>query len=238
MGRKRSEPKQPPPKFATYETSQRNYVPMFRDQLDSPAYIALTAAAKEAYTILRYEYKYKYTNERIGMDRVYCPYSTFEARGMRSGTLTRALFMLEAFGFIHIEEHGGLEHRPNLYHLIDDWKKIKTKEEAKAVKANFEQAWKDRAALLKKAKEKAVLYGKYISSDETVPYLEQIIGEIADETVPKQATEEKLQHTKPSAEQPTKPSVKNEQPKYSTWVAEIDDLYGNRIMKRPAMRVN
>ncbi len=37
---------------------------------------------------------------------------------MRSGTLTRALFMLEAFGFIHIEEHGGLEHRPNLYHLI------------------------------------------------------------------------------------------------------------------------
>lgn len=235
MGRRKSEPKQPPPKFATCETTQRNYVPMFRDQLDSPAYIALTAAAKEAYTILRYEYKYKYTDDRIGMNRVYCPYSTFEARGMRSGTLTRALFMLEAFGFIHIEEHGGLEHRPNLYHLIDDWKKIKTKEEAKTVKADFEQAWKKRTELLKKAKEKATLYGRYISSDETVPYLEQKSSEIADETVPKRNEEERLQHTKPSAEQPTKPSVTVEPPKISSWVAESDELYGHRIMGRSAM---
>ena len=54
MGRKK---KSPPPSFATAGTWHTHYVVLFDDLLNSPAYIALSAAAKEAYTILMQEYK-------------------------------------------------------------------------------------------------------------------------------------------------------------------------------------
>ena len=62
MGRKK---KSPPPSFATAGTWHTHYVVLFDDLLNSPAYIALSAAAKEAYTILMQEYKGIYTGDKI-----------------------------------------------------------------------------------------------------------------------------------------------------------------------------
>lgn len=126
----------PPPAFATIRgTWDRNpYSMFFRDQLDSPAYIALSASAKEAYTILREEYKGPYTG-----NIVICPYSTFQEKGMRPNTLSRALLMLEVFGFIKVDR-GGLEHQPNRYHLVEGWKEIRTLENVKEAQKEFEEA--------------------------------------------------------------------------------------------------
>ena len=133
MARKK---KAPPPSFATTKpTWDRNhYVMFFYDQLDSPAYIALSAQAKEAYTILRQEYKGPYTGNDI-----ICPYSTFRAKGMRANTVSRALHMLEVFGFIRIDR-GGLMHTPNIFHFTSGWKDIRTEEDVRKVKAAFEDA--------------------------------------------------------------------------------------------------
>ena len=123
----------PPPAFATSKgTWERNpYCLLFYDMLNSPAYIELSASAKEAYTILREEYKGPLTG-----DTVICPYSTFQSKGMRPNTLFRALIMLEVFGFIKVD-HGGLEHQPNRYTFSEGWKSIRTDEDVKAVREKF-----------------------------------------------------------------------------------------------------
>lgn len=132
MARKK---KVPPPTFATTKPTwdHNHYVMLFDDQLDSPAYIALSAHAKEAYTILRQEYKGPYTGNDI-----ICPYSTFRAKGMRANTVSRALLMLEVFGFIHIDR-GGLMHEPNVFHFTCGWKEIRTQEDVQQAAARFEE---------------------------------------------------------------------------------------------------
>lgn len=136
MGRKR---RSPPPAFATEKgTWEKNhYVMLFDDQLNSPAYINLSSAAKEAYTILRQEYK----GELFG-SKVICPYSTFEKKGMRANTLSAAILQLEVFGFITVD-HGGLERRPSIYQFSDGWKKINSDEDVAEAKARFKEL-KDR----------------------------------------------------------------------------------------------
>ncbi len=64
MGRRK---KVPPPAFATIRpTWDKNpYVMLFKDLLSSPAYIALSAHAKEAHTILREEYKGPETDPKV-----------------------------------------------------------------------------------------------------------------------------------------------------------------------------
>ena len=63
MGRRKREP---PPAFATIRPTwdKNHYVMLFDDMLDSPAYIALSAHAKEAYVILRQEYKGRTQDQR------------------------------------------------------------------------------------------------------------------------------------------------------------------------------
>ena len=68
----------------------------FDDQLTSPAYLALSANAKEVYTVLRMQYKGVYTGNTVK-----CPYSTFEQMGLRRETVSRALDQLE-LSLIHI----------------------------------------------------------------------------------------------------------------------------------------
>ena len=132
MGKK---PKRdPPPKFATGGTWHTHHVILFDDLLNSPAYIALSAPAKEAYTILMQEYKGKFTNNIVK-----CPYSTFKSKGMRPNTLSRALLQLETYGFISIE-HGGLEHQPSKYRFIDKWKESYHPEFLNKSKADFDEA--------------------------------------------------------------------------------------------------
>lgn len=189
MGRRKREP---PPAFATIRPTwdKNHYVMLFDDMLDSPAYIALSAHAKEAYVILRQEYKGPYTGSEI-----ICPYSTFAKKGMRANTLSRALTELEYFGFIHID-HGGLEHLPNRYRFSEDWKKIKTKEDVDKVKAAFKEEMDRRKKVRKKPKEDIPPDGIYIRSNESVSKREEKNRQIDNESdsnrpyqIPSQLTE-------------------------------------------------
>ena len=192
MGRKK---KSPPPSFATAGTWHTHYVVLFDDLLNSPAYIALSAAAKEAYTILMQEYKGIYTG-----DKIVCPYSTFTAKGMRTNTVSRALMMLERFGFIRVEEHGGLERRPNVYRLIDGWKSIRTSEDAKEIKKAFENDLRQQ----KKAKTNITSYGIDISSAETDSCNTEKTEEITIESDSENTKSGDAQQAKTIVEQPTK----------------------------------
>ncbi len=142
MARKK-QVKTPPPKFATEGTWHMHHVIFFDDQLTSPAYIALSANAKEVYTILRMQYKGAYTG-----DTVKCPYSTFVEMKLRRETVARALDQLECYGFIEITR-GGLEHKPSEYKLSEKWKTLSNPEEMKKADAKF----RERLEIKKKAKD-------------------------------------------------------------------------------------
>ena len=193
MGRKK---KSPPPSFATAGTWHTHYVVLFDDLLNSPAYIALSAAAKEAYTILMQEYKGIYTG-----DKIICPYSTFTSKGMRTNTVSRALMMLERFGFIKVVEHGGLERRPNVYRLIDGWKSIRTAEEVKEIKKAFENDLRQQ----KKVKTNITSYGIDISSAETDSCNTEKTEKITIESDSENTKSGDAQQAKTIVEQPTKP---------------------------------
>ena len=143
MSKKRNS-KPPPPKFSTSGTCHTHFTPFFDDQIDSKAYIALSASAKEVYTIIRRQYKGDYSGEIIK-----CPYSTFEKYGIRRETVARSIDQLEAFGFISIER-GGLAHQPSKYHLIDKWKELSDPIKLQKAKSEFEG--RKRRAKLAKAK--------------------------------------------------------------------------------------
>lgn len=222
MARKK---KSPPPIFATTGDWHTHYLTLFDDQLNSLAYTSLSAHAKEAYTIIRQEYKGSYTG-----DQVICPYSTFEKKGMRANTLSRALLQLECYGFIKID-HGGLEHRPSVYHLIGDWKKIKTKEDLAEAKSLFDSE----LAKKKKASEVSAIlrknyeydpYGKYTRSNESVS------NEIEETTNNGNETDSfwddifGFQLPKTIAEQVTNPSASNDWEQVTkSMVAEEPELY-------------
>ena len=143
--------KTPPPSFATRGDWHTHHVILFDDLLDSPAFIALSAHSKEAYIILMQEYKGNYT----GPD-VICPYKTFQEKGMRPNTLSRALLELEVFGFITCDR-GGLQHQPNVYHLVDEWKKVLTKEDVALRKQTVKDVIDLKSDAKKNAKENAEL---------------------------------------------------------------------------------
>jgi hypothetical protein len=130
MGRKKN---QPPPSFATSRGWNSHYSVLFDDMLDSPAFIALTPHAQIAYIRILQEYKGVYTGNKL-----VCTYSTFEKKGFRRNTVSKAICMLVHFGFITYES-GGLEHQPNIYHLSDGWKKIKTKEDVDRTMQEFKE---------------------------------------------------------------------------------------------------
>ena len=132
MGRKKKG-KSPPPRFATSGTWHTHHTIFFDDQLLSPAYKALTANAKEVYTILRMQYKGPYSG-----DSVKCPYSYFEQMGIRRETVSKSLEQLECLGFIDIDR-GGLEHRPSEYKLTDRWKKMDDPAELKKALEDFQE---------------------------------------------------------------------------------------------------
>lgn len=151
MSKKRGN-KPPPPKFSTSGTWHTHFTPFFDDQIDSKAYIALSASAKEVYTIIRRQYKGDYSGEVIK-----CPYSTFEKYGIRRETVARSIDQLEAFGFISIER-GGLAHQPSKYHLIDKWKELSDPVKLKKAKDQLEER-KRRAKLAKcNAREPSILH--------------------------------------------------------------------------------
>lgn len=126
-----------PPSFMTAQP-HKGFVPMFNDQLNSPAFISLSTVAKVMYLILRQEYKGDYTGNNI-----ICPYSTFVEKGISRNSISDNLRQLEALGFI-TWENGGLYHQPNHYDFTDGWKKIHTMEDAKAMKDRLAEEKKQR----------------------------------------------------------------------------------------------
>lgn len=131
MSRKKQ--RDPPPSFATSDGWHGHFTPMFDDQLNSIAYISLTAVAKEAYIILRQKYKGQYTG-----NNVVCTYNQFIEQGMSRNSIPKAIKQLVAFGFITYDS-GGLEHQPNIYHFSDSWKNILTQEDVKNVKRQLSE---------------------------------------------------------------------------------------------------
>lgn len=202
-------PKPPPPPFATTGDWHNHFTPFFDDQLNSLAYVNLTAHAKEAYTIIRQEYKGNYTG-----DKVICPYSTFASKGMRANTVSRAILQLECYGFISIDR-GGLEHRPSVYHLISDWKKIRTEEELSKAKERFEyelekkRKTKEVSAAIRQTYDTAS-YGKYTSSNGSVSKDDEKTGGIDIEYDSVLSEILGVTPTKTIAEQVPKPSPENE----------------------------
>lgn len=202
-------PKPPPPPFATMGDWHNHFTPFFDDQLNSLAYVNLSAHAKEAYTIIRQEYKGNYTG-----DKVICPYSTFASKGMRANTVSRAILQLECYGFISIDR-GGLEHRPSVYHLISDWKKIRTEEDLSKVKERFEyELEKKRKAREVSAEIRQIYnttpYGKYTSSNGSVSKEDEKKEEIDIEYDSVLSEIFGVTPTKAIAEQVPKPSPENE----------------------------
>ena len=195
----------PPPAFATATgTWHTHYVILFDDLLNSPAYIALSASAKEAYTILMQEYKGDYTGPKVT-----CPYSTFQKKGMRSNTLSKALLQLETYGFVRIE-HGGLERKPNIYHLSSDWQKIQTEEDLKQAEEAFQEEINRRKLAKEKLERETKGYGKYISSNESVSCQQEKEEETGYETDSKEEAAIREQEAKAFLEQVKKALVENE----------------------------
>ena len=122
------------------------------------------------------EYKGPYTGPKV-----ICPYSTFQKKGMRSNTLSRALLELETFGLVRID-HGGLEHTPNVYHLVGDWKKIRTEEELKKAKESFREELDRRKRAKEQLARETPGYGIDIRSNESVGKGGEKADEITNET--------------------------------------------------------
>lgn len=116
----------PPPSFATRGYGSNHFTPFYDDQLQSPAFIALSAVAVRVYLILRAEYKGDFTG-----NKVICPYDTIVEKGVSRNSISKAIRMLEVLGFITCDR-GGLGHQPTTYRFSTGWAKIGTKEEAEA----------------------------------------------------------------------------------------------------------
>lgn len=145
MGKRKK--RDPPPSFATKGYGSIHFTPMFDDQLNSPAFIALSAVAVRAYLILRQEYKGAYTG-----NKVICPYDTFAEKGISRNSISKAIRTLEALGFIACER-GGLGHQPTIYRFSDEWAKIATPAEAKNILKELKETMEEESRRSKAAKE-------------------------------------------------------------------------------------
>lgn len=101
-------------------SSNSHFLALYDAQSTSPAYKALSSKARDLYTILRIEYKNEYTDSRVGVDTVICPYSTIiQYNGLGKRSVSECIDELEQYGFIKCER-GGFQN-PNKYIFIDTW---------------------------------------------------------------------------------------------------------------------
>lgn len=136
------------PSFATKPYGSNHFTPIYDDQLNSPAFISLSAVAVRVYLILRQEYKGDYTGNKVK-----CPYDTFTAKGVSRNSISKAIRMLEALGFITCER-GGLGHQPSIYRFSDNWSKIETLSEAKTILKDLKDTMAEEERRSKLAREK------------------------------------------------------------------------------------
>ena len=107
----------PPEKWESRSEHER-FVRIFESMYESPAFISLPTAAVRLYLILKNEFRGDHTGNRI-----ICPYDTIVKHGISRNTIRPNLRILEALGFIVIEE-GTLMREASIYHFSDKWKDI------------------------------------------------------------------------------------------------------------------
>lgn len=143
------------PQFWQYVTDSKRWTRLFHDQMDSPAYLALSPEAKLLYFTLQTEYR----------GPAYCPTATvtlpyaqiIKKTGIQRNKLPDRLQELRRFGFIEIIQEGGMYRVQNFYKFVAAWKDV-----------TQPQAEKIRKELKAEAKEKA---GKaYEKRQRSLPY--------------------------------------------------------------------
>lgn len=98
----------PPEKWESRSEHER-FVRIFESMYESPAFISLPTAAVRLYLILKNEFRGDHTGNRI-----ICPYDTIVKHGISRNTIRPNLRILEALGFIVIEE-GTLMREASIY---------------------------------------------------------------------------------------------------------------------------
>lgn len=116
----------PPQKWESF-TNHERFVRIFESMYESPAFTSLPANAVRLYLILKNEYRGNFT-----MNNIICTYDTIEAHGISRNSISPALRILEALGFIVIQP-GALMREASVYHFSDKWKEIKDIKTAKQI---------------------------------------------------------------------------------------------------------
>jgi hypothetical protein len=161
-----------------------------REMLESPAYRVLSQSAHRAISRLELELCYHGGNDN---GKLPVTFDDFVEYGIDRASVAPALREGEALGFFRITERGrggNREYRtPNKFYLTfargresranpptDEWRKIKTMEEAKAI-ARTARAAKDQRAVThgkkhagKKAKKQKTQWGKILRFDVANPH--------------------------------------------------------------------
>ncbi len=114
----------PPEKWESIPNDTR-FVRIFESMYESPAFISLPPVSVRLYLILKNEYRGNYTGNKI-----ICTYDTIVAHGISRNSIRPSLRILEALGFIVMEE-GTLMREASIYHFSDKWKEIKDIKAAK-----------------------------------------------------------------------------------------------------------
>ncbi len=125
MSRKNKK-RDPPEKWESRSEHER-FVRIFESMYESPAFISLPANSVRLYLILKNEYRGNYTGNKI-----VCTYDTIVAHGISRNTIRPNLRILEALGFIVMEE-GTLMREASIYHFSDKWKEISDIKTAKQI---------------------------------------------------------------------------------------------------------
>lgn len=129
MGRKSN--KKVPPKEWESIGNEHSFIRFYRSQFNSPAYRALSFEARELYRILKAEYTGVYSDARVGVNTVICPYTTIKSFGIRPNNIPLRIKELGMFGFIECD--GGGFNKPSTYKFICKWGTI-TEESAEELK--------------------------------------------------------------------------------------------------------
>lgn len=107
------------------------FAPLLRIEAKSPAFKALTNAARVTYMLLKLQRNY------AGQEEVSFPYSAAEEY-MTRHTYSRSLKQLERMCFISKSQYGGLYRRTNVFRFEDGWKYI-TAEEAEEINRELKE---------------------------------------------------------------------------------------------------
>ena len=94
------------------------FVPILKEMINSQAFQSISNSSRVAYMLIKSQIASKSQND------VKFPFLCAQ-KYMNRNTFLKSLKELEQFGFIETIQHGALEHQPNIYRLIDQWRNVK-----------------------------------------------------------------------------------------------------------------